>query len=161
MVSTRLTHPRRVFCVTSKDPDTTTGLAEAGSGVTSGLGGVGVAGAASPNSWPHDWQNLAFGATSLPHRPQNVTRLAGGGVTFQVCHPFPEGVGRHRTPRCRYAQRLKGRRMASRSGCFALVARLGGRTNKLGTGFRPFRRNIRRHREVQTHPARREWPRLT
>ena len=116
MVSALPTHPRRTFCVTSNDPDTSTGLGGAGGGVTSGLGGAGVAGAASPNSWPHDWQNLAFGATSLPHRPQNVTRLAGGGVTFQVCHPFPEGVGRHRTPRCRYAQRLKGRRMASRSG---------------------------------------------
>ncbi len=99
MVSALPTHPRRALCVTSKDPDTSTGLGGgAGDGVTSGLGGVGVAGTASLNSWPHDWQNLASGATSLPHCPQNVTRSEGGGFTPSVCHTSPEEGGATREP---------------------------------------------------------------
>ena len=69
--------------------------------------------------------------SELPPHPETTNKTVTAtacALTFQVCHPSPvRGGVITGASRCRYVQRLKGRRMASRSGCSGLVARLGGR----------------------------------
>ena len=58
--------------------------------------------------------------SDLPPHPETTNKTVTAtacALTFQVCHPSPvRGGATTGAPRCRYAQRLKGRRMASRSG---------------------------------------------
>ena len=58
--------------------------------------------------------------SELPPHPETTNKTVTAtacALTFQVCHPSPvRGGATTGAPRCRYAQRLKGRRMASRSG---------------------------------------------
>ena len=63
--------------------------------------------------------------SELPPHPETTNKTVTAtacALTFQVCHPSPvRGGATTGAPRCRYAQRLKRRRMASRSGCFGYV----------------------------------------
>ena len=56
--------------------------------------------------------------SELPPHPETTNKTVTAtacALTFQVCHPSPVGGGATTgAPRCRYAQRLKGRPMASR-----------------------------------------------
>ena len=58
--------------------------------------------------------------SELPPHPETTNKTVTAtacALTFQVCHPSPvRGGATTGAPRCRYAQRLKERRMASRTG---------------------------------------------
>jgi len=68
--------------------------------------------------------------SELPPHPETTNKTVTAtacALTFQVCHPSPvRGGATTGASRCRYAQRLKGRRMASRSEAFGLVTCLRG-----------------------------------
>ena len=63
--------------------------------------------------------------SELPPHPETTNKTVTAtacALTFQVCHPSPVGGGATTgAPRCRYAQRLKGRPMAFRSEASGLV----------------------------------------
>jgi len=63
--------------------------------------------------------------SELPPHPETTNKTVTAtacALTFQVCHPSSAGGGATTgAPRCRYAQRLQGRPMASRSEASGLV----------------------------------------
>ena len=67
--------------------------------------------------------------SELPPHPETTNKTVTATVcalTFQVCHPSPvRGGATTGASRCRYVQRLKGRRIATRSGALNMSLVLG------------------------------------
>ena len=76
-----------------------------------------------------DSAEVGAAVSELPPHPETTNKTVTATVcalTFQVCHPSPvRGGATTGASRCRYVQRLKGRRIATRSGALNMSLVLG------------------------------------